>query len=222
MKRPRRSSTAHVRAVSRSRSRLKPRTRIILAVLATGVALLLWAILARVFAPQGNTTASRFDAIIILGAHVDPDGTPTPALVSRITEGVHEYDRGVAGHVIVSGGPNGRYIQAAVMARLLEAQGVPSSAIVLEPKSENTIENACFSVRIMKQYGWKTAEVVTSTSHLPRSKLIFSRTPILWHGHAAPSLAAPGEDSEWDDTVSEILHTGYYLLYSQWAERCSP
>lgn len=184
--------------------------------------MLLWAILARILAPTGNTSTTRFDAIIILGASIDSDGNPTPVLLSRITEGVREYERGMAPHVIVSGGEQKGRIQAEIMARLVQAQGVPASAIVLEPKAENTIENACYSARIIKQHGWKSAEVVTSASHLPRTGMIFSRVPIDWRGHPAPSLAEPAQDPSFAASALEVLHTSYYLLYSQWAERCSP
>jgi uncharacterized SAM-binding protein YcdF (DUF218 family) len=201
---------------------LSLRTRIILAGAGVGFALLLWAVLARVFAPTGNTNASRFDAIIILGSKIDSDGTPSPNLLSRVTEGVREYERGVAPRIIVTGGKTSAYTEAEVMARLARAQGVPDSAIVKESQAENTIQNACYSTRIMKQHGWKSAEVVTSPSHLPRAGIIFSHTPIEWRSHSAPSLDAPAQGTPWSASVSEVLHTGYYLLYSQWAGRCSP
>jgi uncharacterized SAM-binding protein YcdF (DUF218 family) len=198
------------------------RTRIILSGAAVVGLSLLWAMMARIFAPAGNTDASRFDAIVVLGASIDRDGNPGPRLLSRITEGVREYERGIAPRIIVTGGAQHGHIQAEVMARLVEAQGVPKSAIVLEPRAEDTIENACYSARIMKQQGWKSAEVVTSASHLPRAGMIFSRVPIAWRGHAAPSLAEPSAGSLWGASALEVLHTGYYLLFSQWADRCSP
>ncbi|UWZ85944.1 YdcF family protein [Occallatibacter riparius] len=209
-------------AASRTKTRLSARTRLILAGAGVGSVLLLWAILARVFAPAGNTNAGRVDAIIVLGAKIDSDGTPSPALLSRVTEGVREYERGVAPRIIVTGGKTSAYTEADVMARLARAQGVPDSAIVKEPQAENTIQNACYSARIMKQHGWKSAEVVTSPSHLPRAGIVFSHTPLEWRGHVAPSLDSPAEGPSWIASASEVLHTGYYLLYSRWADRCSP
>ncbi len=221
MRRPRKRPARHG-ATSRRKARLSLRTRLILAGSGLAGLLLLWAFLARALAPAGNTSAGRFDTIIILGAGIDRDGNPSPILLSRITEGVREYERGVAGHIIVTGGEQKGHIQADIMARLVEAQGVPSSAVVPEPRAANTIENACYSARIMKQHGWKSAEVVTSASHLPRAGIIFNRVPIEWRGHAAPSLAEPAAGTSWSDSAVEVLHTGYYLLYSQWADRCSP
>lgn len=221
MRRPRKRTPRHS-AASRTRTRLSLRTRLILAGAGLACTLLLWAILARVFAPTGNTTTGRFDAIIVLGAIIDSDGNPSPALLSRITEAVREYERGVAPRIIVTGGEQHGHTQADTMTRLLKAQGVPDAAIIRERNAENTIQNACYSTRIMKQRGWRSAEVVTSPSHLPRASIIFSHTPIEWRGHAAPSLDAPAQGTSWIDSSVEVLHTGYYLLYSQWADRCSP
>lgn len=203
---------------------MRLRTRIILIAVALIAASLLWAIAARAFAPAGNTTASRFDAIIVLGARIDRDGNPGPVLLSRLTEGVREYERGVAPKLIVTGGEQHGHIQADIMARVLQAQGVPASAIVLEPNAGNTIENACYSARIMKQHGWQSAEVVTSASHLPRADIIFNKLPIAWRAHAAPSLSPShaGDSSSADGSAIEVLHTVYYLLFSQWEDRCSP
>jgi uncharacterized SAM-binding protein YcdF (DUF218 family) len=90
----------------------------------------LWAVLARSFAPSGNTAQTRFDAIIILGASIDSDGNPSPTLLSRMTEGVREYERGVAPRILVTGGMQNGHIQADIMAHIAEAQGVPASAIL--------------------------------------------------------------------------------------------
>jgi uncharacterized SAM-binding protein YcdF (DUF218 family) len=222
VRRPRRRAGRHGRVSGRSKARLSLRTRLILAAIGIGCALLLWAFLARALAPAGNTSAGRFDAIIVLGAGIDREGIPGPVLLSRITEGVREYERGMAPHIIVTGGEQRGRIQAEIMARLVQAQGVPSSAVVVEPRAENTIQNACYSARIMKQHGWKSAEVVTSASHLPRAGMIFNRLPIAWRSHAAPSLSEPGEGTSWAASGLEVLHTAYYLIYSQWADRCSP
>jgi uncharacterized SAM-binding protein YcdF (DUF218 family) len=105
------------------------------------------------------------------------------------------------------------------MARVARAQGVPDSAIVLEPQATSTIENACFSERIMQQHGWRSAEVITSAYHLPRSGMIFGRTSLQWRGHAAPSVM--GHEPGRMNNLSEVLKTVRYLLYGRWADSCS-
>lgn len=220
-RRPRRRSAHSIRA-QRAHRRITLRTKLVAGSAAAAVLLLGWAALSRALAPNGNTSATRFDAIIVLGAAIDRDGNAGPVLLSRLTEAVREYERGVAPRIIVTGGMQKGHIQARVMARLAEAQGVPPAAVLVEPNAENTIENACFSARIMKEHGWKSAEVVTSASHLPRAGMIFDKMPIEWRAHEAPSLSAEDEGPSWTATGVEVLHTAYYLYLSHWKDRCTP
>ena len=218
-RRRRRRTAGHLRRPGR---RISWRASVILAGFAIALICIVWAALARDHAPPGNTAADRFDAIIVLGAYVNRDGNPPPEMLARVTEGVREYERGVAPRLILTGGADHDFIEASIMARIAEAQGVPASNLFLEPRSINTIQNACFSVRIMQQHGWRSAEVVTSPAHLPRADLIFSATPIQWRGHAAPPLRPQSGFSVRAAAADEVLHTIYYLVFSRWAERCSP
>jgi uncharacterized SAM-binding protein YcdF (DUF218 family) len=175
--------------------------------------------IARAAAPKSNTGLTRFDAIIVLGTPADADGNPTPEQLARVTEGVREYERGVAPRLILTGGAaHNRFVEAQVMARTAHAEGIPDAAIVIEPKAMDTIENACYSERIMQEHGWRSAEVVSSASHLPRAALIFNRLPLAWRTHAAPSLT-PGSRGEAAAAV-EVLKTARYLMWASWAERC--
>lgn len=185
------------------------------------VALLLgWAALARKLAPAGNTTQERFDTIIVLGTPADADGNPTPTQLARVTEAVHEYERGVAPRMILTGGAaHNQYVEAAVMARTAEAQGIPASAIVVEPKAMDTIQNACFADRIMQAHGWDSAEIISSASHLPRVGMIFSRLPVKWRTHAAPALEP---EAGGESMLVEILKTAHYLTWARETERCQP
>ncbi|HUP02867.1 MAG TPA: YdcF family protein [Bryobacteraceae bacterium] len=186
-------------------------------------ALVVWAVLARQFAPASNTGLSRFDAIIVLGYQADADGNPTPRQLARVTEAVHEYERGVAPRLIVTGAAvRNHFVEAEVMARTAEAQGIPRSAILVEPQAQDTIQNACFAARIMKQNGWRSAEVVSSGAHLPRAGLIFSQMPIEWRMHAAPPLAPGSALGTAAAEAVETVKTVRYLLYASWAERCEP
>jgi uncharacterized SAM-binding protein YcdF (DUF218 family) len=133
-----------------------------------------------------NTDATHFDTLIVLGYPAFPDGTPRPEMRERVLEGVREYRAGVAPRMIMTGGSaHNENIEAHVMARLAEAQGVPASAVIEEGQALDTIQNAYYSVRIMQAHGWHSAEVVSSPSHLPRASLIFAHFPIAWRMHAA-------------------------------------
>jgi uncharacterized SAM-binding protein YcdF (DUF218 family) len=197
------------------------RGRLVLAGVALVLILLGCAALGRHLSPISNTSLTRFDTIIVLGNPADKDGNPSPEQLARVTEGVHEYERGVAPRLIVTGGSTAYgFVEAKVMARTAEAQGVPASAIFIEPEAKDTIQNACYSVRIMKVHGWRSAEVVSSAYHLPRAGILFSRLPILWRTHAAPPLE-PSANLVPPGPV-ETLKTLRFMIWTSWTERCEP
>lgn len=202
------------------RGKISLRSRAVAAAFLVAGLLLGFAALMRTLAPAGNSDSFRQDVILVLGAGLDPDGRPTPILLSRVAEGVREYERGVASHLIMTGMDTNGASQAAIMAQVAEAQGVPASAILQESRAKDTIQNACFSERIMNDHNWQTAEVVTSPSHLPRANLIFSHFPLRWRGHAAPPLSSAAV--RWWDQPLEVLKTARYVTYARWTESCQP
>ncbi|HUD13852.1 MAG TPA: YdcF family protein [Terracidiphilus sp.] len=214
------------RRIPHRKSRRKPlgwKPRLAIAACGAVFALLAWAAIARALAPASNTSLTRFDAIIVLGHQADRDGNPTPTQLARVTEAVREYERGVAPRLILTGGAAGnRFVEARVMARSAEAQGIPASAILIEPEAMDTIQNACYSVRMMKEHGWRSAEVVSGAEHLPRAGIIFSSLPLQWRTHAAPPLAVQSAAYQSALTTVEVLKTARYLTWARWTEHCEP
>lgn len=212
----------HRRVVAPKR-RIGWREKTILAGWVAVILLFVWAALARALAPKSNTGLLRFDAIVVLGSPADGDGNPTPRQLARVTEAVREYERGVAPRLILTGGPAGnQFVEAQVMARAAEADGIPTSAIYVEPKAKDTIENACYAARIMKAHGWRSAEVISSGYHLARAAMIFERMPVEWRVHEAPSLEPASTEDRAAAGLLETLKTARYLLYARWTESCIP
>ncbi|MGA8741448.1 MAG: YdcF family protein [Terracidiphilus sp.] len=179
-----------------------------------------WALIERRLAPTGNTSRDHFDAILVLGTPADADGNPTPKQQARVTEAVREYERGVAPRILFTGGAaHNQFVEADVMAGTAAARGIPPSAIFVETKAMDTIQNACNSARIMQAHGWHSAEIVTGGYQLPRAGMIFANSPLDWRLHAAPPLQ-PGASVSGTDSAIEILKTMRYLIYASWAERC--
>jgi uncharacterized SAM-binding protein YcdF (DUF218 family) len=204
-----------------ARRKLDWRARSVLIAGAVGIVLFAWAALAREFAPTSNVNLGRFDAIIVLGSKVDSDGNPTPEQLARVTEGVREYERGVAPRLILTGGPtHDGFVEARVMARAAEAQGIPASALWLDPQAMDTIQNACNSERILQAHGWRSAEIISSDYHLPRAAMIFRRLPLNWRTHVAPPLEPISGFESGAKEFLETLKTVRYLTYAKWAERC--
>ena len=185
------------------------------------LALVGWAAVERALAPRSNTALDHFDAIIVLGYPADADGNPQPTQLARVTEAVHEYERGVAPRIIVTGGAAAnRFIEAQVMARTAEAQGVPADAVFIEPAAMDTIQNACYSLHILRNHGWRSAEVVSSSSHLPRAAMILSRLPLEWRVHEAPPLEPQSAAKTTALTIMETLKTARYLVWARQTEPC--
>jgi uncharacterized SAM-binding protein YcdF (DUF218 family) len=185
-------------------------------------------VIARSLAPASNTSLTRFDAIIVLGTPADSDGNPKPTQLSRVTEAVHEYQRGVAPRIILTGGAaHNQFVEAQVMARTAEAEGIPVSALFQETHAMDTMQNACFAARIMKAHGWSSAEVVASDYQLPRAGMIFNALaedapPLQWSAHAAPPLSPQSPAYQSALSAVEVLKTARYLVWARWIDRCEP
>lgn len=187
-----------------------------------GIMVVGWAVIARRLAPTGNTSRDHFDVLVVLGSPADEDGNPTPKELARVSEAVREYERGVAPRLLFTGGPErNQYVEADVMAGAAAARGIPPSAILVETKATDTIQNACYSTRILQAHGWHSAEVISSAYHLPRAGMILSRIPLDWRLHAAPPLQPGASESETDSAL-EVLKTVRYLVYARWTDTCEP
>jgi uncharacterized SAM-binding protein YcdF (DUF218 family) len=147
--------------------------------------------------PAGNTAATHFDAILVLGYPANRDGTLSPEQRARVLEGIREYRAGVAPRLILTGGAaHNRFVEAHVMSQFAVSQGVPASDLLEEGHAQNTIQNIFYSAQIMHAHNWSSAEVVSSGYHLGRAGLILAtfnrRQPALalaWRTH--PAARAP-------------------------------
>ncbi len=209
------------RAVTRRAPRFGWLARAALACAALALASLAWAAVERALAPLGNTSRSTFDAIVVLGNPADNDGNPTPTQLSRVTEAVREYERGVAPRIILSGGAvKNRFVEARVMARTAEAQGIPAAAIFQDPTARSTVQNTCHAFALMRSHGWQSAEVISSGYHLKRAGLMLSRLPIAWRVRAAAPLEPEGPAAAAFQSSLEVLKTLYYLAWTRQTESC--
>lgn len=118
--------------------------------------------------------AAPADVIILLGCDpYGPQGGPSLCLSSRSRHAANLYYKGLAGHIIATGGDTeSGPTEASVMLQVLASQGVPEPAVVLEEQAQNTIQNMIYSKAIMERNGWDTAILVTEPYHIKRSTLI--------------------------------------------------
>ena len=112
----------------------------------------------------GNT-----QAIIVLGAQVNPDGQPSRQLELRLLEALKAYEAAPK-PVIVSGaqGKDEPVTEASVMKSWLEQKGVDPQHILVEDKSFNTRQNL-ENAKLLLGEGVKDVLIITSDYHLPRA-----------------------------------------------------
>lgn len=115
-----------------------------------------------------------FDVIIVLGAAQMPDGTPGPVIKRRVAEAARLWHEKRAPRVLLSGGCTvSETPEAQVMAEVARGAGVSDDAILLEKRSTRTLENAVFSIEMMRTRGWKRALIVTDDFHMARATYCF-------------------------------------------------
>jgi uncharacterized SAM-binding protein YcdF (DUF218 family) len=118
--------------------------------------------------------AQPADAIVVLGARVEPDGQPGPDLRSRTLHGVRLFQRGLAPYLICTGGyDNDRLSAAAVARKLAVSQGIPKKKILLADGSMTTREDAASVRTLATARGLRTAILVSHPLHLERARLLF-------------------------------------------------
>lgn len=107
------------------------------------------------------------DAIVVLGASVYADGTPSGILQDRLDDGIALYFAGVAPKIIMSG-DNGTasYNEVQVMKNYAINQGVPSEDIFCDHAGFSTYESM---YRARNVFGAERIVVATQTYHLYRA-----------------------------------------------------
>jgi uncharacterized SAM-binding protein YcdF (DUF218 family) len=118
--------------------------------------------------------ARQADAIVILGAQVDPNGQAGPDLWVRTLHAVSLFQRGLAPYIICTGGYQNDKLSAAAVARdLAISRGVPAEKILLADGSMTTREDAARTADLMAAHGWRTALLVSHPLHLERARILF-------------------------------------------------
>lgn len=107
------------------------------------------------------------DAVVVLGASVFADGTPSGILQDRLDDGIALYFAGVAPKLIMSG-DNGTasYNEVRVMKQYAVAKGVPSEDVFCDHAGFSTYESM---YRAKYVFGCERIVVATQTYHLYRA-----------------------------------------------------
>ncbi|MEL6326183.1 MAG: YdcF family protein [Cyanobacteria bacterium J06626_23] len=127
------------------------------------------------------------DVIVVLGGSTYAASSPRPWVEvneagDRVLYAVRLYQQNKAPLILFSGGridwKDGGPPEADDMTQIAIAMGVPPTAILQEPDSLNTYQNATNVQAILRQQQLDRVLLVTSATHMPRSVAIFRKLGI--------------------------------------------
>lgn len=138
--------------------------------------------------------AEQYEAIVVLGAQVKPDGNPSVQLEWRLDAACEAY-RQKHVPVVVCGAQGGDepMPEADAMKLYLVGKGVPETDILSDPESFNTDQNLKNAKRLLaKKADIRNVLIVTSDYHVPRS-LALARD----NGMNAVGMGSPCKPEYW-------------------------
>lgn len=133
-----------------------------------------FAICSAVFSPACARITKHFDAIVVLGGGIAPDGALGPDTSGRVDAGAALFHAGIAPHLHMTGGVDLSLLRpttASVMKHRAAAQDVPADLITTEGASQSTLENALLSRPMLGDHD--SLLLVSDGFHLWRSTLSF-------------------------------------------------
>ena len=112
----------------------------------------------------------HYDCILVLGAGVRADGSPTPMLNDRLNAALSAYRAGASSVILVSGDSEKEdYRETDTMKRVLVESGVSEESIVCDEYGLSTYESIW---RAKNVYGYKNILIVTQGYHLYRALFV--------------------------------------------------
>lgn len=94
------------------------------------------------------------------------------------------YETGKISRILVTGGnaifvSDSTYSEAEFLRNSFRELHIPDSAVIIETKARNTVENAVFSDRIMREKNLESPPIlITSAIHMPRAVKIFKKAGV--------------------------------------------
>jgi uncharacterized SAM-binding protein YcdF (DUF218 family) len=133
--------------------------------------------------------------VIIFGAAVRPDGSPSPTLRRRV-EAAARFGAGLPDALFLPTGGKGRHGEAesTVMARLLRELGAPPDRILEEATGTDTFSSALACLALLRGIGHAgPVFAATSRYHLPRCLLLLRLAGL----QARPVPIGPSRGDRW-------------------------
>ena len=158
--------------------------------------------------PEEDAAGIDADCILVLGAGVREDGTPSPMLADRLNTAVSLYRLGASSRILMSGDHrNDDYDEVGPMKAAAAAAGVPSGAVFLDHAGYSTYDSL---YRAKEIFGAEKIVIVTQEYHLYRALYIAHALGLDAVGVAAPPKNDLGQLyrdlREWAARVKDFVY----------------
>ena len=162
---------------------------------------------------QPHSDIRSVDAIVVLGADTNPDGTLDNSSLVRFVTGTVLQRKGFAPVIVFSGS----HTEAATRAELARTLGVPRSAIIVETRAHTTGQEAQFIAEHLRDRSARRLLLVTNSAHLTRAAALFEArgftVSMVPADSVSASAAAPGDRLRLLDVlIQEFAARVYYRL----------
>jgi vancomycin permeability regulator SanA len=149
------------------------------------------------------------DAVVVFGAQVFPDGTPSLALQDRLDAAIDIYEQGYTPVLIMSGGVDIDGVSEAVaMKDYAVSRGVPEQVIELDEYGDSTQATAHNTIEMARRQNYEQLGVTSSFYHMARIKMLY-----LANGVDVLTMPAPLDERDGSipfTTLREIPGWWYY------------
>ncbi len=147
-------------------------------------------------------TLEPADAVLVLGAKVHPDGTPSQYLQDRLDYGYAVYEAGLAPKIIVSGDHGAKeYNEVRAMKNYLLEKGVPEEDIFMDHAGFDTYDSM---YRAREIFGARSLIISTQEYHIHRSLYIARRLGLEAQGYPAPNIASGLTYSQIRESLAKV------------------
>lgn len=146
---------------------------------------------------EDELTGLQADYVLVLGASLNQDGTPSSMLAERMDQGIALYRNGAAERLLLSGdGSRDQYYnEANAMRRYALERNVPDEAIILDENGLSTFDSIAHAY---ETYGAESLVIVSQRYHLYRSVYIGESFGLQTYG-------VPSDRQDWpNQEVREI------------------
>lgn len=145
----------------------------------------------QIISAENSVSVKDVDYIVILGAGLRDDGTPSDMLADRLTVGVSLLEKHPDAKLLLTGDNNGDdYNEVAAMKKFVLDLGVEEDRIVEDGKGYSTYESI---YRAKNEFDAETVIIVTQKYHLYRALYISEQMGIESYGVSADTRKYRGQ-----------------------------